>query len=417
MTMYQHAPVRSSQFPISTTGTRHGSEAEDRRFCDCASRPDGLVAHPVDTGRERCTMLPTGSNHASLERSPNVARPTRKSAVALLLVAASLAVVALLYSLTKILPSAHIAPKDLEIGILTEHTSRDLDTHFSRLVQRLDERNQVRELSLADLVPPDSLATGRTLDELDVLLVLGSGHVADSNLYEIDQFLLRGGRAAFCLDGARLSSDRSESEIQRGNLFAFVSFYGATSEPDLVVDTENASTGHPESEGLYPFWPIGSEAANEASRRVMPGDRDVVFTWTSSVTSEADSIPGVTARALARSSAAAWSTTTFSDVRPDAAPEPASGLPGEVPRQRVGERPLAVAIEGSLESAFRGMPVIVEEEDGTVKLTRPTDRLSLGVATRVVVVGTSTMFEDSTLKVAPANLEFLTNIVGWLGQG
>ena len=312
-------------------------------------------------------------------------------------------------------PMRYPALTEARIGILVEHTSRTLDSDFSVLSNRLGERTH-----LVSVPPPPRAAAGDRStwlpDSLSVLVVLGSGHVPDARLYEIDQFIMRGGRVAFFLDGAELSDDRTEATVVRGNLFAYAGSYGVTSEPDLVVDPANCSADYPEAGGGEPYalWPIGIADEGKIARSIMPGPEEVVFTWASSVQSNPKLSPGATAHVLARSSDTSWTTMAFADVGPGEVPEPTTEVMGDLPGSRRGANPLAVAVEGETPSAFADMPVIVESEDGSAEFTYPSDRLSSSAATRLIVVGSSTMLEDKIVELAPANLTFAMNALEWL---
>ncbi len=291
------------------------------------------------------------------------------------------------------------------VGLFAADPARPLEAGFSSLVDRLSQSFEVREV---DLSAPGAL------DSLDVLLMVGSGHLPDAKLYDIDQFLMRGGRAAFLLDGAELTADRSEASVVRGNLFAFAEAYGATAEPDLVVDVSGGSRAYTAASGPYAFWPIGVPEESRLAREIVPRGEDVVFAWTSSLSIRDRAISMATV--LARSSLDSWSTIAFTSVAPDFEPEPdrTAALGGATPR---GSYALAVALQGTFRSAFAGAPVIVEKADGTVEFTDPVGRLEESTPTRMAMLGSSRMFEDLVVSVAPANLEFITNLVSWLGDG
>jgi hypothetical protein len=97
--------------------------------------------------------------------------------------------------------------------------------------------------------------------------------------------------------------------------------------------------------------------------------------------------------------------------------------PAETPRRvpqsdrdavDLSDSALAVAIDGAFVSAFAGMPVIVENDDGGVEFTKPVGRLTRSEPTRLFVAGSSRMFDDSVLEHAPDNLELLLAAVDWL---
>jgi len=336
-------------------------------------------------------------------------RLTGRAWIAVAVVAA--AAITFLYSLTQHSRSRGSGDTQVEIGVLVEHSGRQLESSFTQLLALDTARLRIREI----LPPGIGSASSWLPDSLDVLVVLGSGHLPDARLYELDQFIMSGGRAAFFLDGAALSEDRTKTETVRGNLFAYVGKYGATTEPDIVIDPESSSTAHGlgSNDRPYAFWPLGVPGRGDAAEAIMPADR-TTFTWCSSVTATGQG--GAELQTVASSSPTSWSTIAFADVSPEVEPEPRPALPGDETEEKRGERVLAVAIEGSVASAFRGMPVIVEDADGSVEFTEPRNRLNVSAPTRILVCGSSTMFEDWIVERVPANLTFLRNALVWLGS-
>ncbi len=290
------------------------------------------------------------------------------------------------------------------VGLFAPDPSRTIDADYSKLAERLGREFDVLQIGMGSLAD---------LDTLDVLLVVGSGHLPDARLYEIDQFVMRGGRAAFLLNGASISEDENKASVVRGNLFAFVEAYGATANPDLVVDVQASSSEYKRAQGPYAFWPIGSSQDNRLARRIMPRGGDAVFAWTSSLLIH-DRVGGI-ATVLARSGPDAWTTMAVTSVAPDFAPEPdrAALLEGSPPR---GSYPLAVVLDGKIKSAFSDLPVIVEHDDGTVEFTDPSDRINESPPTRMAILGSSRMFDDEVVAAVPANLDLITNLVAWLGD-
>lgn len=329
----------------------------------------------------------------------------RRFAIGLAVAAA--AVTAILLAAVNLSPIRRAGRGRPTIGFLTEHTGRGIDTHFTLAAEALGDVADLREVSLG--------APG-ALDSLDVLVVLGSGHLPDARLYEIDQFLMRGGRAAFLLDGAKISDDRMKATVVRGNLFAYVESYGASVNPDLVIDPAGGGAAYaPGADARpYPFWLVGIPRPRELRGDLMPRDGDVVFTWASSITLTERPPESARVEVLATSSEESWTTLAFTDLDPDVEQEPdpaAAADPAPSTRERF---PLAVAIEGALASAFKGMPVIVEGEDGSAEFTYPEGRLDLSEPTRIIVTGCSRMFEDDVAERVPSNLELLTNVIDWL---
>jgi ABC-2 type transport system permease protein len=294
------------------------------------------------------------------------------------------------------------------VGFLTGHGERSIEGEYSLAAEALRRTYDVREVSAGDLAPDGGITT---------LVAAGSGHTPDAELYEIDQFLMRGGRAVFLLDGAKVrSAGDLRSEPGQGNIYDFVGYYGAVVRSDLVVDMVNSPAPFLAEERQitvpYPYWPkaFGPNIARE--HPVVSGFDAIPFPWTSSIAVK-DALPaGASVTVLARSSDRSWSVPAFADLRPLAKiadPPDAAAGPG-------GHLPLAVAISGRLTSAFVGKPVIVER-NGHAQFTEPVGRITTGAPTQIVVVGNARMFENTLLGQFDSNLALFRNIVDWLTLG
>jgi hypothetical protein len=317
------------------------------------------------------------------------------------------AVVVLLLVLTDILPTASGPLAQPRIGILSAHSPRETGDTFVELATALGQSFEVCEIdAFGDATLADAL------DSLDVLVLLGSGHMPDARLYEIDQFLMRGGRAAFLLDGAGLSRSRDRVTVVRGNMFAFVGSYGAKVNPDLVVDPEDGSTSYPETGGSapYAYWPV-ARLERQPRGGVRVGSGEAVFSWASTITLSATEDAEVSV--LAELPPEAWTVVAFEDVGPGATPE---RIPESADVSDALGTPdaLAVAMDGVFASAFGDAPVIVERDDGSVDFTYPPGRIGRSGPTRIFVGGSSSMFSDFVLARAPDNLELMLAVVAWL---
>ncbi|MBM3308161.1 MAG: GldG family protein [Candidatus Eisenbacteria bacterium] len=298
------------------------------------------------------------------------------------------------------------------VGVLVGHGERSIGTEYSAAAAALGETYEVREVSAGDLAVGTDVIT---------LVVAGPGHAPDAELFEIDQFLMRGGRALFLLDGARvLATGELRAETGPGNVFDFVGRYGALVQPDLVVDTSNAPaafvSGQMRMMVPYPYWPMAVRPGIAREHPVVAGFDALPFPWTSSI-SVAEPPPGdAEITVLARSSERSWTVPAFCDLRPPPELSPPPEAAEAIAAGAGGRLPLAVAISGRLTSAFAGGPVI-RERDGRVEFTDPEGRISTGAPTRLVVVGNARMFDNALLGEFESSLPFLLNIVDWLTLG
>lgn len=122
------------------------------------------------------------------------------------------------------------------IGLLTEFTSRP-PLEFSSLVKAVSDRNNLYIID-AQKSP--------TFDGLDVLLVIKPDKVVDdSTKFKIDQFIMKGGRAMFFVDGLKVDSVGVEGSFAQPldvNLDDLFFRYGLRINKNIVKDGLNAET-------------------------------------------------------------------------------------------------------------------------------------------------------------------------------
>jgi ABC-type uncharacterized transport system involved in gliding motility auxiliary subunit len=315
------------------------------------------------------------------------------------------------YDLT--LSIAKVTARELpRIGFLTGHGERSVATDYRTVARELSRSYQIEEIDLA--FDPEALKGVATL------VVPGSRHVPDAELFRIDQFIMRGGRALFLLDGAEIQEEGLRSRPTQGNIFDFVASYGATVNPDLVVDRVNSNasfrTGATTRALPYPFWPKAVPPGVSRESPVVSGLDVISFPWTSSITL-AEMLPeDVEATVLARSSGHSWSVPAVADLSPGETLAPTGGDAAEARAGRGAGRILAVALTGEFTSPFSGKPVIVEH-GRQVEFTEPAGALERSARTRIIVVGNSRMFEDKAVGMLEGSSAFFQNAVDWLTYG
>jgi len=359
------------------------------------SRNEKKVGHEADETRAR-----------GLARAAWRSRGGRSGVV---LVAALAAMV-----FTPLLPfatsgSRAAAPDSVKtIGFLTGHGEPSIESELSAAAERVRRSYEVREVVLSR---PDALAG------VDVVVVAGSPDVPDSELYALDQFLMRGGDAVFLLDAAAMPAEGTQALISDANIFGFLDVYGITVNPDLVLDescAEGAEWGSVATSAPYLCWPVVLEQGISA---VHPAVRDfprLRFSWTSSISIEVDRLGGARPEVLVRSSPRSWTVSAYSDIAPFPARTPPR-LPEDADGNG-GSFPLVVAVEGPLTSAFSGKRVIVQDESGA-RFVDPVGMLETGEPLRMVVVGNSLMFRDELSEQLPGNAGFLASLVDWVAEG
>jgi ABC-2 type transport system permease protein len=298
------------------------------------------------------------------------------------------------------------------VGFLAGHGEHSTAGDYRTVASELSGSYEIREVDLS--------ADPGALTGVATLVVPGARHVPDAQLFEIDQFIMRGGRAMFLLDGAEIKRETLRALPTQGNIFDFVSSYGATAKADLVVDSTNSNVtfriGATTRSLPYPYWPKAIPPGLSRESPIVSGLEVIAFPWTSSITL-ADTLPrGVEATALARSSGRSWSVPALADLSPEQRFAPPADTAADTPAGRGSGAMLAVALAGEFPSAFSGKPVLVERGDH-VEFTEPEGALERSARTRIIIVGNSRMFEDGVLELLEGSAAFFENAVDWLTFG
>jgi len=267
------------------------------------------------------------------------------------------------------------APRRTLVGFVTGHGEPRLDGQFSGVAEELRRAHTVAEVRLSE--------GASVLGGVDVVIVAGGPDIPDAELYELDQFLMRGGRVAFLLDGAVVPPTGAQANLSEGNIFGFLSVYGIVVNPDLVIDRScagSATWGDISASSSYPYWPVVRTPGITGTHAVVSGLTNVSLAWTSSITTRRVGEGGIEKSVLLRSSSDSWTVSAFADLDPERSFESPEEF--DDVHRIAGELglPLAIALEGVFKSAFAGQKVIVQ----------------------------------SGRSVKPGNAELLTSVVKWL---
>lgn len=272
------------------------------------------------------------------------------------------------------------------------------------LAEELGKRFELRAVPLG--------GEGLVPDDVDILLVVGPQEpMGDRALYQLDQFLLRGGAAGVFVTHHRPDVRALRSTKVVSGLEPLLGHYGVRVNQDLVIDrVENGALRFPVRSGKQLAWRDVNYAGVPRATGLSPdsvlvaGLGSMVFPFTSSLTL-ADPLPdGVRGEVLASSSPASGSVPALASLDPAA-------VRAVLPDERRGPFPVLVALTGSLRSFFETRPEPAPEEGaaaadeaGSAAATRLTE----GAPTRLVVAGSADFIAN--------NAAFVMNLADWLAQ-
>lgn len=354
------------------------------------------------------------------------------------------------------------------IGVLSGFGSRDINTDLTGINQILGKIFQIRSVSLND---------GRVAvpEDIDALLVAGPKNVPERVAYQLDQYVMRGGKVIFLIDPVQLNEQAglAATPVNSG-LNDLLSFYGAGIRSALVMETQQASAMASFSQGFmsyvtpYPFWAkvsgaIYPDALNP--RNPITSDLEsVTFTWAAPVDlgarlAESDrsgadesgggksggesgdgngdgdgdgaagpengnaasgtkaasgSQPGVEGMVLARTTNLARLQTGRYDLSPQNPALQTRPLPGET-----DSYPLAVALTGRFQSFYsdKAVPPVPSNDPEAPAAASDEQPLLESPETQMIIAGNSQFVADQTLRMFPENVLFIQNAIDWMTLG
>ena len=239
-------------------------------------------------------------------------------------------------------------------------------------------------------------------DELAVIIINGPrAAFSDYQLYLIDQFLMKGKSALFCIDSFQemqmnqmqgmYGQEPPVLPINTG-LDGLVNHYGVSVKKNIVLDERCAKVNMGSAVRDYPLVPIIEKKGLNRDSIVTRYLTSALFIKSSEVALNPDRLKsaGLHGQTLVSSSPSSWTMSgriSFNPFTMDA------GEKGEMK-----PRSLAVAVSGRLESYFRGREIPAPDKKETGKKQQPpsmiqsVSRLDETVRSgesRIIVVGTS----------------------------
>jgi len=316
------------------------------------------------------------------------------------------------------------------VGFLSGTNAPELTREFESLGQILSKSYQIR---------PVDLQQGRTgvPPEIKTLVVARPQSIPERIQWQIDQFLMKGGRVLFMVDAMRLDEQiglQSPIPVLSG-IEEMLAHYGVRPQRALVQDRapfiENAgfAQGFVRYSVAYPLWPKIPHKNMSQGSPITSRLEAVVLPWTAPLdllvqedaggASGKDTTaaigssrqPNVRATVLARSSPHATLQKGRFDLTP---PNPFQQLRQTDEGQSY---PLAVALVGRFQSYFAGKPVPAVPGDTTGVVGSGEIALTESPETQVIVIGNSTFAYSNFLAMFPGNEEFTLNAIDWMTLG
>lgn len=267
------------------------------------------------------------------------------------------------------------------VGFLQGHGEPDPMQSMSQLVNELRKRLDVRMVTIEG----DSFST-----RPDVLIVVApTDTIPDDDLRAIDRFMQEQGKAAFLVNRVQADLQQGFGTVLNTGLERLLESYGATINPDLVMDRQSSAINVQRQAGFfrvleaieYPFLPIVTSFSDNAMVRRL-GELRLFFASSIDTTNVPE---GVTAEPLAFSTPYSGLQTGFFMLQPQFAQD-----------RDLNEGPftLGVAYKGNLPSPYGIEPAVSES--------------------RMVVFSDGDFVDESLVGPIPSSIEAVLNMVDWL---
>jgi gliding-associated putative ABC transporter substrate-binding component GldG len=278
-----------------------------------------------------------------------------------------------------------------KIGYTTGHGEADISA-MRQTYQAVSSQYDLTpvDLSKGEPVPSDIAA---------LLVISPQSRFQDSAKYQLDQYLMRGGRIAFLLNRVNANLQMRMGQPVDLGLEDMLQQYGTRVNPDLVRDVQCANISVLQQQGgftfqsqvPFPYIPVASNF--NANNPIVKDLQSVFFHFVSSVDTSGAAGKGLKTEVLVRSSKRSGRQTGFFLIDPFQRYTPADLAEDGIP--------LAAIVHGSFRSLFVGK--------------QPAAVIASSPETRIVVVGDGDFMKDDFLGNR-GNLTFLANIVDYLAD-
>jgi len=137
------------------------------------------------------------------------------------------------------------------IGFLTGHDEQSIQEDYKNLNDALSQHYDVETVDISDGNPVP--------DNIDLLVIAGPDGLMDRDKYEIDQYIMKGGKVFFLIDIVTIPPGTVQASYRQSNVRDLLEQYGVRLTRNLVLDRLNMyitfRTGYTIIRSPYPFFP------------------------------------------------------------------------------------------------------------------------------------------------------------------
>jgi gliding-associated putative ABC transporter substrate-binding component GldG len=291
------------------------------------------------------------------------------------------------------------------LGVLVGNPNLDLSSNFEGLMARLSSDFSVRPLEKGQDIP----------DEISALFVAGGESLDRFDLFPVDQFIMKGGKAFFAVEGVHVDFQRNlaATPIENAPVLDMLEHYGIKVRRELVLDKYSKNFRQPrmvlgqvmwEIMAKYPHWITIADQFVSRDNPITARFAGLDLYWASPL--ELVERQGIKGEMIVQTTPDAWTMKEPFETFPDQG----AGLAYSKP-QDSGQQGVAAALSGTFSTFFSEIPTRQGEERGWKEIRKTSPE------TRILVVGDADFPTDLFQYTdASYNLDFVGNSAEWLSN-
>ena len=299
------------------------------------------------------------------------------------------------------------------VGFLSGHGEFDIDAQNYQQFRQLLDKNAQGQYNLTSV----NLQDGKGVDDTVATLVIAgvTQPLTEREKYEIDQFIMRGGRTVFLVDPIQLQPGTLQGSPLSTGLNDLLEHYGVKLGNNLLLDRRFHDTARFQQGFMtviqpYPYFVKIIKPNFSAENTITNQLEAVTLPWTSSL--EIVTKEGITATSLAKTSEFGQSVQGYYNLMPNS----------PIPDADLQAYTVAAALEGKFKSFYanKEIPPVAaaagtEEGESAAPVQDAEARpiKTEGEQTQIVVVGTAQFLTQ----LRPDGVNFFLNTVDWLTLG
>ncbi|MBN2547418.1 MAG: GldG family protein [Spirochaetes bacterium] len=247
-------------------------------------------------------------------------------------------------------------------------------------------------------------------DNISNIIIIGGEALTNYDIFQIDQFLMKGGNAFIALNGVSVVpvSGHVKGFPVDNKLFHLLEHYGFIVKRNIIGDNESFRTIYFESQVFrYPVWPDIREQNFHKDHFVVKGFKHLQLYWPSSILVDKN-ISDYT-EVLFHTSERSFELHSIFDL--DIYEFKITYFNYQV-QEDEQSYDLAVSFEGKLESFFKNKQIPTNENE-TEKYTG--EKINSGKC-KMILIGNDIVFEDKFIDKEKLSLVLLVNSIDWLSK-